>query len=225
MNRNERIREIYRKLLRKYGRQGWWPLISRAGKQGFDSRGYHKGAYTFPADSSEIFEVCLGALLTQNTSWRNAEKALFNLRKEGLLTPAGIIKTDYESLSGIIKPAGYFNQKAKKIKIFSQFFSNLKDTPSREDLLSIWGVGKETADSILLYAFNQPISVVDAYTRRIAAAKGIIKGEEEYDKIRSIFEDAIGENLEVYQEYHALLVEHGKRFYSKKPYGEGDLIL
>lgn len=223
-----RLVKIYDTLYKKYGPQGWWPLTSVDGcnptKTG-SVNGYHPGDYSYPRTRLETFEICVGAILTQNTAWPSVEKSLLNLKceverdggREGGISPERILKMDSEVLKMAIKPAGYFNQKARKLREFSRFFIDLKGrVPSRDELLAIWGVGPETADSMLLYAFKVPTFVVDTYTRRIFVGLKMVGVKDSYDDIKAVFEKAIKPDLQVYQEYHALIVEHAKRHYSSK---------
>jgi len=224
-----KIYQIYNMLLKLYGPQGWWPLLECKGinltKTGA-VKGYHPNDYSYPKNNIQRFEICIGAILTQNTSWLQVEKTLLNLKKLKALTPIAIKKLNLEKLKQAIKPAGYFNQKAKKLKLFAEFYINLKEkTPTREELLNVWGIGPETADSILLYAFKVPTFVVDAYTKRVFANLGFIDKEAKYNGIKKLFEDNLPKNLKIYQEYHALIVEHAKRHYSKKPYGKNNPLL
>jgi endonuclease-3 related protein len=146
----------------------------------------------------------------------NVEKALRGLRDAGALDPDGLLALDEGRLRDAIRPAGFFNQKARKLREFAAFFRGLEGRiPSREELLALWGIGRETADSMLLYAFRVPIFVVDAYTRRIAGTLGLVDPLADYDDIRNIFEQGLPRDPAVYQEYHALLVEHAKRHYRK----------
>ncbi|MEM0231268.1 MAG: endonuclease III domain-containing protein [Candidatus Woesearchaeota archaeon] len=210
--------EVYKQLLKDYGPQGWWPLLSAADKKSASKVGYHPGDYSFPTRESDIFEICVGAILTQNTSWKNVEKAILNLKRLGALNPEKILRLKEYKIASAIRPAGYFNQKARKLIEFSRFFIKLRGRiPSRDELLSVWGVGKETADSILLYAYKQRIFVVDAYTRRIFSRLGLISQNAEYDEVREKFESCLPKKFEVYQEFHALIVEHAKRFCQKVP--------
>lgn len=224
---NQVLLPIYSFLLKEYGQQGWWPLLGQKGckptKTG-SVTGYHPGDYDLPKTRNQVFEVCLGAILTQNTGWPQVEMALKSLHERNCLDPEKILDMDIEALKEAIKSAGYFNQKAKKVKIFTHYFLkslnflSLDQTrlPAREELLSLWGIGPETADSMLLYAFKVPTFVIDAYTRRIFIRLGMIHEKNSYDDIRILFEQSLPEDFILYQEYHALIVEHAKRFYQKK---------
>ncbi|MBF0442518.1 MAG: endonuclease III domain-containing protein [Oligoflexales bacterium] len=211
--------EYYKSLYGKYGPQGWWPLQDVDGvnptKTG-SLRGYHPGDYSYPKTQNERFEICVGAILTQNTNWVNVEKALFNLKSQRLMEPSKIVDSDMDTLAGIIMPSGYYNQKAKKLKVLSSFYLELKGrTPRREELLSLWGVGPETADSILLYGYGTATFVVDAYTRRIFSSHNLFSMKASYDEIKSIFEKNLPNDVELYQEFHALIVEHAKHLPKK----------
>jgi endonuclease III related protein len=202
------ILKIYNKLMGMYGPQGWWPIIDVYGKSVYDGR--------IAVESNERFEICVGAILTQNTTWKNVEKVLYSLKKSGLLNPNSLILS--KNLPEIIKSAGYYNQKSKKLKIFSEYFLNLKGSPSRENLLDLWGIGPETADSIMLYAFDMPTFVIDSYTIRIMQNLNMIKDNCSYEQLRNMFMSALPLSTEVFKEYHALLVRHAKEYYNKKPY-------
>lgn len=217
------ILKIYSFLLGSYGPQGWWPLTELHDNGGENPaktgsvKGYHPGNYTYPHIKSQQFEIICGAMLTQNTSWQQVERALVNLKQINSLSPERIITLDPETLKESIKPAGYFNQKAIRLKTLAEWFMELEGRiPDREELLSLKGVGPETADSILLYAFKQPSFVVDAYTRRIVSNLGMADEKAKYSEIKALFEENLPEYLAIYQEYHALLVEHAKRYYQKK---------
>lgn len=227
--KKEIIRTVYKRLLDAYGPQGWWPLINYNGinptKTGY-IKGYHPGDYRFPLNKDQQFEISIGAILTQNTAWPNVEKALNNLNDFCSIQYSVIKDMDDDQLKGLIRPAGFFNQKSRYIKSYCQFFNELKGhVPTRKELLSIKGIGEETADSILLYAFKVPTFVIDAYTKRIFLYLGIISGKEKYRDIKRLFEDSLESDCIVYQEYHALIVEHAKRYYSKAPYGIKDSLL
>lgn len=213
------IEKIYDSLLKEYGYQGWWPLIDYEGvnptKTG-SITGYHPNDYSFPRNKKERFEIICGTLLTQNTNWINVEKALVNLKEKNLLYPEKIISCNKKKLCVAIKSTGYYNQKCERLKILSHFFLDLnEDIPNREKLLSLKGIGPETADSILLYAYGIPVFVVDNYTRRILLNLGLINDKMNYEEIRNYIEGNIEKDFKTYQEFHALLVEHAKRFYVK----------
>src|SRR3989344_579636 len=217
------IKQIYNNLYKKYGCQGWWPLTELNNKEQVNItksgsiKGYHPNDYTLPATRDQVYEVCIGAIATQSVGWNSVEKALLNLKKLNALNPERLMKLDDKTLKEAIKPAGYFNQKARKIREFTQFFMPLNNkVPTRNELLDIWGIGCETADSMLLYAFKVPTFVVDAYTRRIFGNLGFIDDKADYDEIKALFEKNVEPDLVVYQEYHALIVEHAKRYYSKQ---------
>ena len=208
------MQQIYNILLKNYGKQGWWPI---------------SGSY-FPnkLDDKSKLEIILGAILTQNTSWKNVEKALTNLRKHNLIDIDNLLKT--KKLAELIKSAGYFNQKAERLKIIANFLKNnpikelqkIETNELREILLEIKGIGPETADSILLYAFEKPIFVIDAYTKRIFSRLGFCKKETTYEDLQTLFHKNVDKNT--YNEYHALIVEHAKRFCKTKPECEGCIL-
>jgi endonuclease-3 related protein len=172
------------------------------------------------------FEVIVGAILTQNTSWANVERAIANLRSAQMLTPSAISAARMSRLAILVRPSGYFRQKAKKLKAFVRFLQreysgSLKrmfDTPTgtlREKLLSVHGIGPETADSILLYAGNQPVFVVDAYTHRIFGRHAITDGEPKYETVRALVEAALPHDSQLFNEFHALIVNTGKNWCRK----------
>jgi endonuclease-3 related protein len=216
-----RIREIYKLFIKTYGLQGWWPLSTVK-----ENNGYHNGDYILPETTSEKFEIITGAVLTQNTAWKNVRTAIENLNENKLMDPEKISAVKQDRLALIIRPSGYFNQKAKKLKAVSGFildggYLNGK-IPQREELLNVWGIGPETADSILLYAYKVPVFVVDAYTKRILSRMGITARTASYESIQKIFSDEYsGLNkagkLIVFNEYHALIVRHAKEFCRKNP--------
>lgn len=220
------IEKIYHFLLDSYGPQGWWPLLDVQGTNPTFTgtmTGYHIGAYNYPANRNQCFEIWVGAILTQNTAWTQVEKALVNLRTDKLLDPDQIVPLNQEVIREAIRPAGYFNQKTSYLCEAAAFFRSLgKSIPTREQLLKVRGVGEETADSILLYAYHEKEFVIDAYTRRIMASLGVIEGHEKYGAIKKQFQENLQKDPILFQEYHALLVEHAKRYYSKKPWGKED---
>lgn len=173
--------------------------------------------YWWPADTS--FEVVAGAILTQQTRWENVERAIGNLKEKGLLEAEPLSKADLHELEGLIRCTGFYRQKAKRLKDISAFFlenPDLLKRPAdelRSTLLSLNGVGKETADSIVLYAADKPRFVIDAYTKKICRCMGI---EGDYGKLQSLFEGSLPEDVPLYKEFHALIVEYGKQFCGKK---------
>ena len=188
--------------------------------------GYHPGVYEFPRTESERFEIILGAILTQNTAWTNAETALFNLQKLEALSPGAFQKLGDAALLKAIRPAGYYNSKSRYLRAVTNFFVGLQGAiPERNELLAVNGIGNETADCILLYAYGRPEFVVDAYTLRLLDSLGLLPSAGKYMDVKNMFERALKPDVPRFQEYHALIVEHSKRFYSKKPYGVGDPLL
>ncbi|OMH40563.1 endonuclease [Desulfurobacterium indicum] len=200
------MRTVFDRLFRFFGPQYWWPAETK-------------------------FEVCVGSILTQNTAWTNVERAIHNLKKENLLSPYAIVQVPDERLRELIRPAGFFNQKAERLKIFAKFlidnggFEKLSLLPLyslREKLLNLKGVGRETADSMILYAFEKPIFVVDAYTKRLFYRMGFIDSEKiDYDVLREKVERSLPKDIELFSEFHALIVKHCKEFCRKKPLCEG----
>ena len=193
------LMNIYDVMLKQYGRQNWWP-----------------------ADS--LLEVIVGAVLTQNTSWRGVEKAINNLKREGLLNMESIINDD--SVLDLIRPSGFYNVKHKRLKnmllsIKSTFGDNLENLKfvekgfMRDFLLSLKGIGKETADSILLYGLGHPYFVVDAYTKRLFERLGVFK-ENDYDVIQKFFHTHLPLSTQMFNEYHALIVAHSKNVCKKR---------
>jgi endonuclease-3 related protein len=199
MSRNPAL--IYKKLYSSFGPQYWWP-------------------------GQTPFEVMVGAILTQNTSWLNVEKAIANLKKEKLLTPEKMYSLPENKLAKLIKPAGYYNIKARRLRNFLGFFMNhykgsvknmsKADTSVlRNGLLSVNGIGPETADSILLYALNKPVFVVDAYTKRIFSRHGLLPENPDYGFVQNLFMRELKTDVKLFNEYHALLVKLGKDFCRK----------
>jgi len=203
------IRQIYKKLYKEFGPQDWWPVIGNK--------------------TNSKFEIMIGTILTQNTSWKNVEKAIINLSKEKLISPIKIISS--KKIKKCIHPAGYYNQKYNYLIELSRWYLKNKDKINqmktkelKEELLSIKGVGPETADSIILYAFNRPVFVVDAYTKRFLERHKLIQRSEmsDYYAVQNIFHRCYSklsqdEKVRIYKEYHALIVELGKRYCRKKP--------
>lgn len=216
------MQAIYSALFKKYGNQGWWPL-----SKGSLNTKHHNGK---PFSDIDRFEIMAGAILTQNTSWTNVEKAIYNLNKSKLLSAGKIVRAPAKKLAFLIRPAGYYNQKAARLKIIADFFLKNKDIfnkPAkelREELLKVNGIGPETADSIVLYAFEKPSFVIDAYTRRIFSRLGLCRQNDKYEEIQKLFESKIPSDVGLFKEYHALIVEHAKRHCRKKPLCEGCVL-
>lgn len=196
------VLDIYKKLYKAFGPQHWWP-------------------------AKTPFEVIVGAILTQSTNWKNVERAISNLKKHRLLIPKKILEIKNQELENRIRPAGYFRAKTIKLKafvkhLFEHHHGKLRNlfnqsVPKlRGELLSIHGIGPETADSIILYAANKPSFVVDAYTKRIGHRVGLFKYVK-YAEVKDFFEQKLPKSVKIYNEYHALLVELGKRYCKKKP--------
>lgn len=183
--------KIYNSLLKEFGEQNWWPT-----------------------QTNNKFEMILGAILTQNTSWKNTEKALNNLKKNNLINIKKINNININKLKSLIKPAGFYNQKAETIKLTTNFLIKNK-SPTRKQLLNLKGIGKETADSILLYAYNKPNFVIDAYTKRIM--KRLNYKFKDYNTLQELFTKNLPKDYKIYNEFHALLVELAKRNCKKTP--------
>lgn len=214
---------IYNRLYRAFGPQHWWPVVANRESQ-IANRDDQRLAI-----SDKPFEVCVGAILTQNTAWGNVEKALRNLIAAEAMNPAVIVSMKETRLARLVRPAGYFRQKAKKLKIFSRWIlaefggdlSRMKRTSLpelRERLLSVWGIGPETADSILLYALGKPSFVIDAYTKRLCDCLGV--AFKDYHEYQTFFASRIPKSVKLYNEYHALIVAWGKLFGNKKTSAE-----
>jgi len=192
------LKKIYKILFRSFGPQHWWPARTP-------------------------FEVIVGAILVQNTSWNNAKRATDHLKSRQLLVAKKLNALDLKTLALLIRPAGYFNVKAKRLKNFLTFFldrygADIKKMKAqdgmhlRRELLGVSGIGPETADSILLYALSKPFFVVDAYTRRIFSRHGIIKKDVSYETIQRMFMQHLVCDVQLYNEYHALIVKVAKDF-------------
>ena len=197
----ERLREVFEALYGAYGPQHWWPAES-------------------------AFEVMVGAVLTQNTAWTNVERALARLTERIPLDARTILDLPPGELAEALQPSGYFNVKARRLRAFcacfladggSEGLAALETGELRRRLLAISGIGPETADDMLLYAFDRPVFVVDAYTRRVFARLGLLAGGEGYETIRAALESALGPDLSLYNEYHALIVRHGKDVCRSRP--------
>ena len=199
------LRNVYQSLLDAYGPQDWWP-------------------------AKTPFEVMVGAVLTQNTAWTNVERAIANLRRARCLTARAIVNCPVEALAEHLRPSGYFNLKAKRLRSFCTWYlerggyrrlRGLDTEDLRAELLAVNGVGPETADDILLYAFERPVFVIDAYTRRLLARLKLIEGDEDYETLRAMVEQALEPDVVVFNEFHALIVQHAKQSCRKKPVCDG----
>ncbi len=197
------LAQMYQAMLDHFGHQGWWP-------------------------GDGALETCVGAILTQNTAWANVEKALANLKAADTMSVAALATMDREALAELIRPAGYYNLKAKRLGNFiahvhadwgediDSFLGRSADT-LREDLLGINGIGRETADSIVLYAAGKCTFVVDAYTARIGRRHGLFDVEADYDEIQDLFASSLPDDVELFKDYHAQLVAVGKHFCRPTP--------
>jgi endonuclease-3 related protein len=193
----------------------------------FETLAAHFGPlHWWPADSP--FEVVIGAVLTQNTAWRNVEQAIAALKTAIPLAPQSLQALPCERLQERIRPAGFFRQKAQRLQLFADHLMSRHSgdlaamlsgplDPVRDELLSLPGIGPETADSILLYAGGRPSFVVDAYTRRLLGRLGLLSGAEKYQEIRALFMNQLPADTDLFNEYHALIVEQCKTFCRKRP--------
>lgn len=197
------FKTIYRTLYRHYGPQHWWP-------------------------GETPFEVMVGAVLTQNTAWSNVEKAITNLKQADALDPRAIVSMTHARLARLLKPSGYFNIKARRLRNFCAWYlaqggvealSRLATPVLRKRLLAVNGIGPETADDMLLYAFERPVFVIDAYTRRLHSRLGHVRGDEDYETLRALFERSgrgTGK-IKLFNEFHALIVRHAKEVCRPRP--------
>lgn len=202
------LRSVYRRLAAAHGAQRWWP-----------------------ADSP--FEVMVGAVLTQNTAWSNVERAIANLRERDRLDAAQIVRARSDHLANWLRPSGYFNIKARRLKQFCRWYldsggyerlAKVDTGRLRRELLGVHGIGPETADDILLYAFGRPVFVIDAYTRRLFARLGLFAGDEPYDELRLAIEAALDADAGLFNEYHALIVRHAKEHCRVRPRCDGCVL-
>lgn len=197
----ERLRTVYRLLQAEYGPQHWW-------------------------SGDSPFEVMVGAILTQNTAWTNVERGLERLCDRIPLKARAILSLPGDELAECLRPVGYFNVKSKRLQAFCHAYLEaggldglrvLETEELRRFLLRIHGIGPETADDMLLYAFERPVFIVDAYTGRIFERLGVLTGNEGYEITRHGFETALGQDAPLFNEYHALIVRHGKTLCRKRP--------
>ena len=212
------LTRLHAELTARYGPQGWWPLASRVGRPGYDERGYHPGIYGVPGPRQR-FEVAAGAVLTQNTAWGNAEAALRALAASALLIPGALLACHPRRLAALIRPSGYYNQKARKLRALAAYLVGLPRArvPTCEALLALWGIGPETADSILLYAWHVPVPVVDAYTRRLFQRLGWVGQRAGYEEMAALCARGLPAEAPVLQEFHALVVRHAKEYCRASP--------
>jgi endonuclease-3 related protein len=195
--------DVYHRLMGRFGPQHWWP-------------------------ADEPFEVIIGAILTQSAAWGNVEKAINNLREAGALSPRALRKLPQSELAELVYPCGYYNAKALKLKAFALWLGNhynddlnklfaLNAADLRQQLLSVHGIGPETADSIILYAAGKPAFVVDAYTRRIMGRLGLAPERDSYAAYQALFTEHLPKDAQMFNEYHALLVCLGKNVCRRQP--------
>jgi endonuclease-3 related protein len=195
--------DIYRRLLDRFGPQHWWP-------------------------AEEPFEVIVGAILTQSAAWGNVEKAMANLKRAEALPPKKLRQLSLPRLAKMVHPCGYYNTKALKLKSFAFWLGNhynddldslfaVNTEDLRQQLLSVHGIGQETADSILLYAAGKPVFVIDAYTRRILSRIGLVPEKDSYGGYQAFFMEHLPPDAAMFNEYHALLVRLGKDFCRRRP--------
>lgn len=195
------FQDVYQRLFATYGPQHWWP-------------------------GETPFEIMVGAILTQNTAWSNVERAIANLQAENMLDPSAILAAPPADLAACLRPSGYFNVKAKRLRAFCDWFltqggleplRSMSTHDLRRQLLGVNGIGPETADDILLYVYQRPVFVVDSYTRRIFARLGLVAEDIGYEPLRAVFEQALGDDVALFKEYHALIVVHGKEICRPRP--------
>ncbi len=193
---------VYHLLDAAYGPQHWWP-------------------------GETPFEVMVGAILTQNTAWTNVEQAIANLKQAGWLTPQAVVTVERDALAQCLRPSGYFNVKAERLVHFCEWLLDQGGLTSlcrwstdrlRAGLLGVKGIGPETADAILLYAFQRPVFVIDAYTRRIFSRLGLLDAHAGYESLRHHFEQTLGPDIPRFNQYHALIVRHAKVACRSRPH-------
>ena len=197
------LKKIYKILQDSLGRQHWWP-------------------------GESAFEVMVGAILTQNTNWSNVESSIANLKAANVLAPKKLFSLSPAALAELIRPSGYYNIKAKRLRSFLKYLIERYDgsiekmekvdvATLREEILSVSGIGKETADSILLYALGKPVFVIDTYTKRILVRHNIVDEDADYDAMQELFTSALADDVKLFNEYHALIVNVGKHWCRTKP--------
>lgn len=197
------LKKIYRRLFAAFGPQDWWP-------------------------GDTPFEVMVGAILTQNTNWNNVEKAIDHLKRAGALTPKAVRDIPPGRLAELIRPSGFFNIKTRRLKNFVKFLfdeyggsiKKMKAEPVeilREKILNVHGIGPETADSILLYALDKPVFVIDAYTKRVLSRHGLVEPDVDYHDVQGLFHSKLKVDIQHFNEYHALIVKVAKTFCKTRP--------
>ncbi|MFO8006647.1 MAG: endonuclease III domain-containing protein [Candidatus Brocadiia bacterium] len=207
MDLARKLTELYEALRERFGHRGWWP-------------------------GETPFEVMVGAILTQRTNWSNAEKAIAILREAGALEPRVLASLEPERLHELVRPAGYYRQKSARLGRLAgwlvdraegsvEALADVSTEELREELLALRGIGPETADSILLYALERPVFVVDTYTMRVVVRHGLLDPDAGYYELRDLFTSALPRDVALYEDYHAQLVELGKRFCRSRPRCEG----
>ena len=207
----QQLRDVYQRLLRRYGPQHWWP-------------------------GDSWFEVMVGAVLTQAAAWTNVEMAIASLKAAGALSPEAIRAIDEKELARLVYSSGYYNAKARKLKALAQFIGRRydddveamrdRDTETlREELLGVHGIGEETADDILLFALGRPVFIIDGYTRRLFYRLRLAPERAPYSSYQSIFTDSLPADPDLFNEYHALIVHHAARVCRKRPQCEGCCLL
>lgn len=208
MNPRSGLPAVFRALAARYGPQYWWP-------------------------AQTPFEVMVGAVLTQNTAWNNVEKAIANLHDRDRLDAAAIVRARHDHLAGWLRPSGYFNIKARRLKNFCRWYLEaggyerlqaLDTHALRAALLAVNGIGRETADDMLLYAFARPVFVIDAYTRRLYGRLALFAGDEPYEELRLATEAALGRDVAALNEFHALIVRHAKEHCRVRPACDGCVL-
>lgn len=203
MKKSNTLQEIYRQIFNRYGPQRWWP-------------------------AETPFEVMVGAILTQSAAWTNVEKAVHNLKSAGALNPAALRQLSPDEIARLVRPSGYFNAKAKKLKALVEWLgqacrdditrlSSISTEALRKQLLEVHGIGPETADSILLYAIGKPVFVIDAYTRRVLSRLDLAPEKDTYEAFQRLFMKNLPRDIRLFNEYHALLVRLGKEVCRPRP--------
>ena len=220
MGVKQTLNGIYSSLYSHFGPQHWWPSVDMVSGKSSKRKG-------------GPLEIAVGAILTQNTSWKNVEKAIANIKTAGLMSAKKLYSLTHDELASLIKPSGYYNIKAKRLRAFLKLVCEgyggslrrlfkLETKRMREVLLSVSGIGEETADSIILYAAGKPTFVIDAYTRRILSRHGLCPAKATYAYLKELFESNLSQDAAMFNEYHALLVRLGNTYcHARKPLCNG----